>query len=81
MSVRSDRNEKSLLFTPRPGNHDRIITVLEDEDCGFFWSNDPRVTIREMAESIQIADWSTEHARLKKLFLGVRSGQRTESRP
>jgi len=44
----------------------------EDEDCGFFWSNDPRVTIGEMAKSINMVDWSEEHARLEKLFLRAR---------
>ncbi len=51
----------------------------EDEDCGFFWSNDPKVTIGEMARSINMVDWSEEHARLEDLFLRVRSGKKTES--
>jgi len=53
----------------------------EDEDCGFFWSNDPQVTIVEMAKSINMVDWSEEHARLNQLFLRVRSGKETEPRP
>ncbi len=40
----------------------------EDEDCGLFWSNDPALTIGEMARSIGMTDWSEEHARLEQLF-------------
>ena len=53
----------------------------EDEDCGFFWSNDSRVPIGEMAKSINMVDWSEEHARLNQLFLRVRSGKENEPRP
>ncbi len=53
----------------------------EDEDCGLFWSNDPRVTIVEMARSINMADWSQEHARLEKLFERVRASGKSAPTP
>lgn len=53
----------------------------EDEDCGFFWSNDPRVPIGEMAKSINMVDWSQEQERLNQLFLQVRSRKENEPRP
>lgn len=41
----------------------------EDEDAGIFWSNDPRMTVREMVRSIPgIAEAEEEVIRLRKLF-------------
>lgn len=52
---------------------DRVgFRYYEDEDCGIFWSNDPETTIAEMAASINVGDWSEEHARLERLFQQVR---------
>jgi hypothetical protein len=45
----------------------------EDEDCGLFWSNDPKQPIAEMAKSIRMVDWSVEHARLERLFRQCRA--------
>lgn len=53
----------------------------EDEDRGFFWSNDPQTSISEMARSINMVDWSEEHARLEKLFLKVRPVKQIEPKP
>lgn len=47
----------------------------EDEDCGFFWSNDPARPIAEMAKSINMTDWSIEHARLEQLFQRTKAGK------
>ncbi len=53
----------------------------EDEDCGFFWSNDPRVTIGEMARSVNMVDWAAEHARLGEVLSQVRPSKQTGHGP
>ncbi len=40
----------------------------EDEDCGLFWSNDPRVTIGQMVRSIKVAEAEDELQRIRKLY-------------
>jgi hypothetical protein len=40
----------------------------EDEDCGIFWSNDPRVTIRQMIESSGLAEMEEEMKQVRGLF-------------
>jgi len=51
----------------------------EDEDRGFFWSNDPAIPIGQMARSINMVDWSEEYARLKTLFQRVHAGEKSDS--
>ena len=38
----------------------------DDEDCGLFWSNDPKLTIRQMVRELGLADLDRqlEHARM-----------------
>jgi predicted amidohydrolase len=46
----------------------------EDEDCGIFWSNDPKVAIGEMARSIGVLELEEEMARVREFYrrAGVR---------
>lgn len=46
----------------------------EDEDCGIFWSNDPKTMIGEMARSIGALELEDEMARVRKFYkkAGVR---------
>jgi predicted amidohydrolase len=46
----------------------------EDEDCGIFWSNDPKTTIGEMARSIGVLELEEEMARVRQFYrtAGVR---------
>jgi predicted amidohydrolase len=39
-----------------------------DEDCGFFWSNDPGMSIGAMARSIGVLEAGPELERVRKLF-------------
>jgi predicted amidohydrolase len=40
----------------------------EDEDCGIFWSNDPRVTIRQMIQSIGLVEMEDQMKQVRGLF-------------
>ena len=40
----------------------------EDEDCGLFWSNDPKVTIRQMIQSIGLVEMEDEMKQVRGLF-------------
>ena len=40
----------------------------EDEDRGIFWSNDPHVTVGEMARSLGLDEQADELARIRKLY-------------
>ena len=40
----------------------------EDEDCGIFWSNDPRVTIREMTRPLGLVEMEDYMTRTRGLF-------------
>jgi len=40
----------------------------EDEDCGIFWSNDPRITIGEMARAIGVLELEDEMARVREFY-------------
>ena len=46
----------------------------EDEDCGIFWSNDPKVTIGEMVRSLGLMELEEERARVRQFYraAGVR---------
>ena len=46
----------------------------EDEDCGIFWSNDPKMTIGEMVRSIGVLELEEEMARVRQFYraAGVR---------
>jgi len=46
----------------------------EDEDCGIFWSNDPRITIGEMVRSIGVLEMEEEMARVRRFYrtIGVK---------
>ena len=45
----------------------------EDEDCGIFWSNDPRTTIGEMVRSIGLVELEEEMARVKEFYRKARA--------
>ena len=48
---------------------DRIgFHYYEDEDCGVFWSNDAKVTIREMIQSIGARETEEEMAHVRGVF-------------
>ena len=46
----------------------------EDEDCGIFWANDPKMTIGEMVRSIGVLELEEERARVRQFYraAGVR---------
>ena len=62
------RNGEALkkLYGDKVGFH-----YYEDEDCGIFWSNDPRTTIAKMARSIGVLEIEEEMAQVKALYRKV----------
>jgi len=40
----------------------------EDEDCGIFWSNDPKTTIGEIVRSVGLLELEEEMARVKQFY-------------
>ena len=44
----------------------------EDEDCGIFWSNDPRITIGEMVRSIGVLELEEEMTRVREFYRKAR---------
>ena len=51
----SSRLQKGELLRKHYG--DRVgFRYYEDEDCGLFWSNDPKLAIRQMVRSLGLAD-------------------------
>jgi hypothetical protein len=40
----------------------------EDEDCGIFWSNDPRMPIGRMVESLGVLEAEEELARVRESY-------------
>ena len=40
----------------------------EDEDCGLFWSNDPKVTIRQMIQSLGLVEMEDQMKQVRGLF-------------
>jgi len=44
----------------------------EDEDCGIFWSNDPRITIGEMVRAIGVLELEDEMARVREFYRKAR---------
>lgn len=47
----------------------------EDEDCGIFWSNDPKTSIGQMVRSIGVLELEEEMARVRRFYRakGVRT--------
>ena len=44
----------------------------EDEDCGIFWSNDPKITIGEMVRAIGVLELEDEMARVREFYRKAR---------
>ncbi|MBI4626219.1 MAG: carbon-nitrogen hydrolase family protein [Verrucomicrobia bacterium] len=44
----------------------------EDEDCGIFWSNDPKITVGEMVRSIGVLEFEDEMARVRQFYRQAR---------
>jgi beta-ureidopropionase len=44
----------------------------EDEDCGIFWSNDPKITIGEMVRSIGVLELEEKMARVREFYRKAR---------
>ncbi len=40
----------------------------EDEDCGIFWSNDPKMPIGQMVRSIGVLELEEERARVRRFY-------------
>ncbi len=40
----------------------------EDEDCGIFWSNDPKTTIGQMVRSLGVLELEEEMARVRQFY-------------
>ena len=59
------RNGEALrqVYGDRVGFH-----YYEDEDCGIFWSNDPKITVGEMARSIGVLEVEEEMARVREFY-------------
>jgi len=54
------------IYGDRVGFH-----YYEDEDCGIFWSNDPKVTVGEMVRSIGVLENEEELARVLEFYRRV----------
>jgi predicted amidohydrolase len=63
------RNGQALrqAYDDRVGFH-----YYEDEDCGIFWSNDPRITIGEMVRTIGVLELEDEMARVREIYRKAR---------
>jgi len=65
------RNGEALrqAYSDRVGYH-----YYEDEDCGIFWSNDPKTAIGEMVRSLGVLELEEEMARVREFYraAGVR---------
>ncbi|HYV31878.1 MAG TPA: hypothetical protein VEO53_12345, partial [Candidatus Binatia bacterium] len=46
----------------------------EDEDCGIFWSNDPKITIGEMVRAIGVLELEDEMARVREFYRKAKVG-------
>ena len=44
----------------------------EDEDCGIFWSNDPKTPVRQMAQSLGLLEAEDELARVRESYRKAR---------
>jgi predicted amidohydrolase len=51
------------IYGDRVGFH-----YYEDEDCGIFWSNDPRITAGDMVRSIGVLESEEELARVRQFY-------------
>lgn len=40
----------------------------EDEDCGIFWSNDPKISVREMVRSIGVLELEDQMERVRQFY-------------
>ena len=40
----------------------------EDEDCGIFWSNDPKTPVRRMIQSLGLLEAEDELARVRESY-------------
>jgi len=40
----------------------------EDEDCGIFWSNDPKTTVGQMVRSVDVLELEEELARVRRFY-------------
>ena len=40
----------------------------EDEDLGIFWSNDPKITIGEMARALGVLELEEERRRVREFY-------------
>lgn len=40
----------------------------EDEDCGIFWSNDPKTTVGQMVRSVGVLELEDELARMRRFY-------------
>ncbi len=59
------RNGESL----RQSYGDKVgFHYYEDEDCGIFWSNDPKTTIGEMVRAIGVLELEEEMARVREFY-------------
>jgi predicted amidohydrolase len=54
------------VYGERVGFH-----YYEDEDCGIFWSNDPKMTVGEMVRSIGVLENEEELARVRQFYRKV----------
>ena len=48
------------------------FNYYEDEDCGIFWSNDPKTPIDEMVRSIGVLEIEDEMARVREFYRKAR---------
>jgi predicted amidohydrolase len=51
------------LYGDKVGFH-----YYEDEDCGIFWSNDPKMTIGQMVRSLGVLELEDERARVREFY-------------
>ena len=63
----SSKLQKGEAFRKKYG--DRVgFRYYEDEDRGIFWSNDPKVTVRQMIQSIGLVEMEDQMKQVRGLF-------------
>ena len=64
-----------ILPKVTPPNTTIDSAAIEDEDCGIFWSNDPRNTIGEMVRAIGLLELEEDMARVREFYRKARVGR------
>ena len=63
----SSKLRKGKAFEEGYGNS-AGYRYYEEEDCGIFWSNDPRVPIRDMVQKLGLTEAEEELERVQRVY-------------